>query len=199
VKVYSYIVTHNSGFSPNPFHGCCTLACCKPMIRKHANIGDLIIGLTTLGRRFVYAMKVSDVLDFEDYWDTPSYASKRPDKNSSLAIDRRGDNIYQPTENGAFRQLASSHSRSDGTEDPDLKRTDLGGEMVLLSNSYAYFGADGPPVPDDLRFLVAGRGHRCRFTTEQVARVVEWFDALPKGVHGRPAMWPEDDDSWRQE
>jgi len=198
VKVYSYIVTHDSGFAPNPFHGTCTLACCKPMIRKHANVGDLIIGLTTLGRRFVYAMKVSQVLDFVDYWNAPDHAGKHPDKNTPLAIDRRGDNIYQPTENGEFRQFASSHSRPEGTENPDLKRTDLGGEMVLLSNSYAYFGADGPPVPDDLRFLVVGRGHRCRFTTEQVARVAESFEALPRGVQGPPAMWPADDDSWRQ-
>ena len=29
-KLYSYIVATDSGFSPNPFHGFCTLACCKP-------------------------------------------------------------------------------------------------------------------------------------------------------------------------
>jgi hypothetical protein len=132
VKVYSYIVTHDSGFSPNPFQGTCTLACCKPQIRRSAKVGDLVIGLATLGRRFVYAMKVSEVLHFADYWNVRDHAGKRPYKSSSLVIDRRGDNIYQPIANGEFRQLPSSHSHPDGTEDLGKKYTDLGGERVLL-------------------------------------------------------------------
>ena len=32
--VYEYVMTSDSGFAPNPFHGTCTLACCKPRIRK---------------------------------------------------------------------------------------------------------------------------------------------------------------------
>ena len=32
--VYEYVMTSDSGFAPNPFHGTCTLACCKPKIRK---------------------------------------------------------------------------------------------------------------------------------------------------------------------
>lgn len=31
---YEYVMTNDSGFAPNPFHGACTLACCKPKIRK---------------------------------------------------------------------------------------------------------------------------------------------------------------------
>jgi len=37
MKVYSYIVAYDSGFAPNPFHGICTLACCKPTIRRTAH------------------------------------------------------------------------------------------------------------------------------------------------------------------
>lgn len=33
VNLFSYIVACDSGFSPNPFWGICTLACCKPRIR----------------------------------------------------------------------------------------------------------------------------------------------------------------------
>ena len=32
--VYEYVMTSDSGFAPNPFYGACTLACCKPKIRK---------------------------------------------------------------------------------------------------------------------------------------------------------------------
>ena len=37
MTVYSYIVAYDSGFAPNPFHGTCTLACCKPTIRRTAH------------------------------------------------------------------------------------------------------------------------------------------------------------------
>ena len=45
MKLYSYILTHDTGFSPNPFFGYCTLACCKPDIRRVAKVGDWIVGL----------------------------------------------------------------------------------------------------------------------------------------------------------
>ena len=45
MKLYSYIITEDTGFSPNPFWGCCTLADCKPEIRRNAKVGDWIVGL----------------------------------------------------------------------------------------------------------------------------------------------------------
>ena len=35
MTLYSYIVKHDNGFAPNPFHGFCTLACCKPEYSPH--------------------------------------------------------------------------------------------------------------------------------------------------------------------
>lgn len=197
VKVYSYIVTHDSGFSPNPFHGFCTLACCKPAIRRTAEVGDLIIGLASLGQQLIYAMKVSRVIDFAAYWDAPQYRAKRPSRGTHRTVDKCGDNIYEPSAIGEFRQLPSLHSNSDGTEDAANKRHDLDGVNVLVSEMYSYFGHDGPAVPHALSFLKTGRGHRCRFTHEQVAQVSEWFATLPRGVHGRPAAWKTGDESWR--
>ena len=43
---FMYVVKVDSGFAPNPVGGLCTLACCKPTIRKTANVGDWIIGTT---------------------------------------------------------------------------------------------------------------------------------------------------------
>ena len=54
MRVFSYVVMHDSGFAPNPFHGHCTLACCKPKIRSQAKAGDIVIGLTTRSERVVY-------------------------------------------------------------------------------------------------------------------------------------------------
>ena len=44
VKVYSYVMTHDYGFAPNPHGEYCTLACCKPRIRSSAGVDDLVIG-----------------------------------------------------------------------------------------------------------------------------------------------------------
>lgn len=146
MRVFSYVVVSDSGFAPNPFHGVCTLACCKPVIRRHAQVGDLIVGLSTRCERVVYAMKVSRVLGFDEYWRDAQGLAKRPDRSSSAARDRRGDNIYEPLPDGGVRQLPSQHSAR------DVQR-DLGGQRVLFGDPFCYFGEDGPPLPSDLGFL----------------------------------------------
>ena len=65
--LFSYVVRFDSGFAPNPFYGYCTLATCKPRIRKAAGVGDWVVGsgsndsLVRRGGYMVYAMQVSDV------------------------------------------------------------------------------------------------------------------------------------------
>lgn len=34
MRVFSYIVSKDFGHAPNPFHGVCILACCKPAVRR---------------------------------------------------------------------------------------------------------------------------------------------------------------------
>ncbi len=70
MKLYSYIVTHDTGFSPNPFWGYCTLADCKPAIRRTAEVGDWIVGLSPkpTGNRMVFAMQVDEILSYADYY-----------------------------------------------------------------------------------------------------------------------------------
>ena len=48
-SLFSYVVRYDSGFAPNPFHGFCTLATCKPGIRAHANVGDWVVGTASGG------------------------------------------------------------------------------------------------------------------------------------------------------
>jgi len=81
MKLYSYIVKHDTGFSPNPFHGYCTLACCKPAIRRTAQKGDWVVGLTPKkdGNRIVYFMRVDEnPLTFTQYWNDRRFKAKRP-------------------------------------------------------------------------------------------------------------------------
>ena len=70
-KLYSYVIPYDNGFAPNPFFGYCTLACCKPDIRRCAKDGNWVVGtgsLRTVGvNKMVYAMKVKEVLSFDEY------------------------------------------------------------------------------------------------------------------------------------
>jgi hypothetical protein len=195
MRVFSYVVVSDSGFAPNPFHGTCTLASCKPQIRRSAKSGDVIVGMSSRCVRVVYAMRVGRVLDFDGYWSNAVGAAKKPVMSSTVR-DRRGDNFYEPLPGGGFRQHPSLHTNEDGTENQKHLRRDLGGEHVLVGDRFAYFGKDGPPLPSELAFLRTGRSHRCKFSEEQVLAVADWFERLPQGVLRRPARWPSADTSW---
>lgn len=196
-RVYSYVVTHDTGFSPNPFHGFLTLACCKPQIRRTARVGDIIVGLSKRSERIVYAAQVDEVIGFEEYWADPKYRSRRPTMDSARIVDRTGDNIYEPLD-GRYRQLHSFHSNGDGSENAVSMRTDLGGQRVLICERFAYWGGSGPSLPEELEGLAVGRGHRCRFPASQVEAVNRWFGSVEPGVHGAPTQWKSGDESWHQ-
>ena len=62
--LYAYAITRDFGFAPNPFHGNCTLATCKPRIRKSANVGDWVLGiggasLKSVQKKCILLMKVT--------------------------------------------------------------------------------------------------------------------------------------------
>ncbi len=191
-RVYLYVLSVDAGFSPNPFHGWCTLACCKPVIRRNARPGDWVVGVTPArrGHRLAYAMKVSEVLGFADYWRDPRFRSKRPRRgDGTTVLQRRGDNCYEPLADGSFQQLPSCHwDDVRDQEDPATKQRDLGGINVLVSDRFAYFGdaAREWPVPG---VPMPARGHRV-FTQAEVPHLVSALESLPQGVHGRPRRWP---------
>lgn len=197
-RVFSYVVAHDLGFAPNPFHGWCSLACCKPRIRGSAAPGDLVLGLTSRSKRVVYMMRISERLTFEEYWVDPRFRAKRPNWKSARGKMRWGDNIYQPDGAGGFVQHRSCHwDHETDQESLTAKSRDTGQDAVLVSRDFVYFGAAGPPLPKMLEFLAVSRGHRCRYSSEQVTAVHEYFDTLERGVLGSPATWSSDDNSWR--
>jgi hypothetical protein len=188
MRIISYTVACDRGFAPNPFWGYCTLACCKPTIRRVADVGDWIVGLEPGGQRVLYIMQVTEKLSFRQYWHDLRFAGKRPDMEGD-AIARVGDNLYRPSEEG-FEQIRSRHSLDDGTEDTSSKAHDLKGRFVLVSNRFAYHGQDAIELPEDLVFLRIGRGHRSRFSDEQIAAVDKWARGRCVGKVGYPWKWP---------
>jgi hypothetical protein len=195
MTIYSYVIEHDLGFAPNPFHGICTLACCKPQIRKRAKEGDYILGTGAADPKLTgyltYWMRVAEVITFDDYWEDVRFRRKKPVMNGTTYL-RYGDNIYHHDGADQFKQEDSFHSMEDGTLSlGDLDRDTGTTDHVLVGRDFAYWGRQGIKIPDHLSFVLKkGPGHRCKFNDGQVAAVMEWLQSLPeRGYIGEPAHW----------
>lgn len=194
-RIYSYVVEHDLGFAPNPFWGTCSLANCKPDIRRFASVGDLVIGTGSAtiqaARHLVYWMRVSEIICFDGYWSDPRFNRKKPNMRGSM-MHRYGDNIYRTGTDGAFQQLDSFHSEDDGSLSVSNRTRDTGKtEKVLLGTDFAYFGKSAPEIPNNLTYFVKkGPGHKCRFSDTQRAEIEAWFATLPdRGYVDEPGRW----------
>jgi hypothetical protein len=179
VNLYSYIVTHDSGFAPNPFWGYCTLATCKPVIRRTADIGDWIVGLSRKkdGNRLIYAMRVDEILTYANYFTDSLFACMIPDRGTGK-VSRLGDNIYQPMPNGGFTQLRSMHSRYH----------DLVGKRVLISETFYYFGSQ-PVELQGLDELKVSRNHKKISSQDAIRKFLDFIAKQPPGVNAAPTIW----------
>lgn len=200
MSIYSYIVRFDSGFAPNPFYGFCSLATCKHPIRKHAEIGDWVVGCGSADRavrrggHIVHAMRITETLTFEEYDADPRSKSKKPIRNGSRK-QNAGDNIYFPTARG-WAQRDSFHSKSDGSPNPKHVANDTQVDRVLLSDDFVYFGGEGPEFPADLQdkygrhICKAGIG-RSKFNDYALEeKLVAWLDSIgPRGLQGSPFEW----------
>ena len=154
VRVYIYVVARDFGFAPNPFHGFCTLATCKPRIRRKAEVGDWVIGmggdrLNATGK-CIYAMRVSAKVNFNDYWTNPAYMDKKPVRNGSRKM-MVGDNIYYfESANQKWQQADSHHSNTDGSINIHNLENDTQTDKVLISDHFVFFGTEAPVVPKSL-------------------------------------------------
>ncbi len=200
MRLFSYIVAHDTGLAPNPFWGYCTLSCCKPTIRRTANVGDYIVGLSSKskGNKVIYAMEVKEILTISEYFRDERFTGKIPDYSKETVVHKCGDNFYEPLPNDSYRQLRSLHSDGD-EEDLGNKQHDLGGKNVLISQNFVYFGSKAIDLPDRFAELKVGRSHKNRFSDELVSDFIQFVSAHEKGMHAPPSKWPQDDKSWKME
>jgi hypothetical protein len=201
MRLFSYIVTHDTGFAPNPFWGFCTLACCKPVIRRTANVRDWIIGLTpkSEGNRLIYAMQVEEIMTYDRYFNDIRFEAKIPDYSKGQVLNKCGDNIYKPQVNGTFQQLQSLHSNG-LDENPKNKAHDLGGKNVLVTRKFNYFGSKALVLPEELDELKkVGRGHKNSFSDQIIQTFFKFIADQPEGVNAAPAKWSKNDESWRSD
>lgn len=183
-RIFSYVITHDTGFAPNPYGGVLTLATCKPKIRKVGKAGDWLLGTgskNTIGsNRLVYAAQVSEVLTLAEYGKSTLYKFKIPCL-SGEPWQRHGDNIYWLNANDEWRQRRNLHHNVE-----HVKR-DLSGENVLVCNDFWYFGKQAPAFPDELKSLIkAGPGHKTDSTPLHFDVLKSWLSSFQTGINGVP-------------
>lgn len=202
MKLYSYVVRYDSGFAPNPFGGYCTLATCKALIRKGAAVGDWIVGCGSAakavrrGGHVVYAMRVTEALDFRAYGADPRFTRKIPYRRGSRK-QSCGDNIYfRNAADTEWLQRDSFHSGKDGSLHSRHLDIDTEVDRVLISDDYVYFGGYGPAIPEYLRdyhgldVCKSGRGFSVFRDPDLIAQFAHWIRSLGvSGYQTAPFEW----------
>jgi hypothetical protein len=160
-KIRTYKMTHATGLAPNYDGGILTLAVCKPIIRRCAEVGDWIAGLTSVTlvdadgikrgtpqgeEKLVFLMKVTDKMTFTEYWKR--FPRKRPNKQKPYGL---GDNIYCPTNaaDGKGYEILEKQPpynlvANDRHKTTHTMKNDLSADNVLISTEYRYFGTTHP-------------------------------------------------------
>ncbi|MEW5704937.1 MAG: hypothetical protein AB1781_10195 [Pseudomonadota bacterium] len=199
MTLYTYVVARDYGFAPNPFYGFCTLATCKPIIRRMAQVGDWVVGTGSKSRgrdaHIVFAMRVTETLTFDEYWHDPRFFPKRP-RLSGSKKQAFGDNIYhRDPKSGRWNQENSHHSHADGSANQKNIENDTQTDRVLVSTDYVYWGGTGPKILKRFRNcggfdLCAGRGHKNHFPDALVSEFIEWIRSVGQhGYVGAPLDW----------
>lgn len=191
---YSYVISRDYGFAPNPFFGICTLATCKPNLRKNAEIDDWIFGISpkkkSVGNDLIFAMKVSKKLTYNEYWESKDFQIKRPVMNGSLK-QMYGDNIYyHDKKTGDWLQANSHHSFSDGKLNSNNLKRDRKGKNVLIGIEFYYFGGDPVTIPFALKNKFSiGIGHK-KVKEKYALKVIEWLkENYTVGYYADPKLF----------
>lgn len=192
VALFSYVVRHDDGAAPNPYWSVCSLAICKPKIRKKARLHDWIVGTGSknspvgdVSQHVVYAMKVTRRITMRDYdrIARTELPGKLPDWTNADFRRRVGDSIYD------FSTTPATIRRS--VHDERNRKKDLSGEYVMLSTHFWYFGERAVELPGDLRSIIkTGQGHKRIEDQAIIARFQQWIEALDAPC-GEPMGGPQ--------
>ena len=209
MNCFRYKIEHDWGFAPNPFHGTLSLATCKADIRgcKNLEIGDWVVGfgskaMNNLGM-LVYAMKVEEILTFDQYYEDPRFQCKKPVKTGSL-VQMYGDNVYHTDKSAnpirQYIQDECAHSHDDWSFYQDHYDRDTKCDKVLLSRNFYYFGDHYIEIPEEFSYIKLNpenmRGNMYYRDLEgenaKITAFTEWLDKnYGKGIHGDPCNWKE--------
>jgi len=209
MRLFSYKLSHDTGFAPNPFWGFLTLATCKPGFRRTKRPGDWIAGFTSrqlckdpVGEeRLIYLMKIDEKIPIADYFRDPRFQCKIPDCSGKKEIYCAGDNIYRPlcphpTTVTDFERLPNPNHKDES------KAHDISGENVLIGAEFVYFGRNALTIPRHLRPDVPKGQSAYGAETRDMGRAHKFIKfvmrkASARRIHGPAHDWPAGDQSWR--
>ena len=175
MKLSAYIITVDSGFAPHPFGRYCTLACCKPTIRRTAEPGDIVIACAASSAarpgHLVYAMRVKEVISYQKYWRDARFATRKP--SNKTAVRRRGDNIWHQDRAGKW------HVCPGACHDQSHRERDTGGVNALVATEFFYFGRSAIRIPLRFRNMLAEtQGHKNTRDREKIDRFWDWVSQV---------------------
>lgn len=197
LRTYIYKLTSDRGGAPcapeprSAKRGLLTLSICKPAIRRTAQPGDRILGITShaLANRegyplqaVIYAAIVACVLDPQQYYKPHGKFVSRPDciyawDRATGLLEHTGktrlhcEPAYAASDVGRFPYYQNAHT--------------------LLCEDFRYFGLQAVPIPERFPGLMdladrLGQGHRViESTSSQAAQL----DALFKALWKRPTRY----------
>ncbi len=171
MRTYLYKLTSDRGgapCAPLPLAGAgplLTLSICKPAIRRTAQSGDRLLGLTSIAlaqrenyppAAVIYAAKVTKTLDLGAYYELNGQYTQRPD--CIYAFHPETGELHHT---GRTRlHTESGYAARDIGHAPHFRNA-----RTLLSTNFRYFGAAAMPIPARLPLLrhvaeTLGQGHR---------------------------------------
>lgn len=191
MKLSAYIITVDSGFAPNPFGRYCTLACCKPTIRRMADKDDIVIACASSRAakpgHLVYAMRVKEVIPYQEYWHDARFATKKP--TSQTAVSRRGDNIWHQDRAGEW------HVCPGAFHDESHRERDTGGVNALVASEFFYFGRSAVRIPSRFADMLADtQGHKNTCDRKKIECFWDWVSKIApqSGLIGLPSDFTEE-------
>jgi hypothetical protein len=181
-RLWRYVIRHDNGVAPNYDPPFTTVAICKPKIRVHAEVNDVVLAFASAslpprdgahwGRHdVVWAGVVGEKFSMGDYWNDPRFEGKKP------AHTETPDNIYA-LEGLDYRQ---EPNRWHGI---DAKPRDTGGKNVLVMQPAWRFLPGEREVPEFMALggsilrmdLFARRGHRVNtISSDEKNTLLAWL------------------------
>lgn len=210
-KAFSYTVSEDNGYSPNPFWGSLTLPWCKPLMRKaiatymqknKENIDYIwLVGITRKDgngyNRILYIAKIDHILTHHDYFN--QYPEKRPNLNQEQHIFKIGDNCYVRDADSTYEHTEIPNVHSNNSF---MKERSLSAPYVLISKHFVYYGQKAPILPDLLAELKVGQGFKSNISEATLDYLSKFISKVlmqdSQLIFSHPHVWPSNDSSWQQ-
>lgn len=191
-KIYFYKLTVDDGGAPCVTPGLLSLSICKPMLRRTAEMEDIVIGFAAnslhADNRLIYVARVNEKLENGDYYRPGKYNDR-----ADCIYERRGGRFAERA--GALYHGSVGDLGHDLGEHPNYPRAN-----TLLSREFCYFGASGSDAYKKAFPLVEGavaalgRGHRVHHEEKlltQLEELVRWSCDLDGAcIQGKPKSGP---------